>query len=245
MRCSPTVRPPSTKTTASAISSRSPSRWLDTTIAVPARASSRSRSRSSTRLRGSRPDAGSSSSRTSGSCTTARDRPSRCFCPRDSTWTGESACSTSRAWSQQLLGALARARPAQPVGLPDELEVLPAGEVVVQPEHVRRPAHPRAHRVRLARRVVPGDADLAGVGHEQGGEHQHQRRLAGAVGADQPGDLAGRRGEVDAADRLDGAERAAHPARHHPGGRARVGDRQAHRGTVGPRGASRCGGARV
>lgn len=44
---------------------------------------------------GSRPEAGSSSSSTRGSCTRARARPRRCFCPRDSTRAGASARSAS------------------------------------------------------------------------------------------------------------------------------------------------------
>ena len=42
------------------------------------------------------------------------------------------------------------------------------------------------------------DLDLAGIGRAGAGEHPDQRRLAGAVGADQPVDLAGRQLEADA-----------------------------------------------
>jgi hypothetical protein len=119
----------------------------------------------------------------------------------------------------QLRRPPGRARTPQPVGLAHELQVLPAGQRVVEAEDVGRPAHPRAHGVGLGDRVEPGHPHLAGVGDEQRGQHQQQRRLARPVGSDQRRHLARRRREVDAAHRLDRAERAPHPAGHHPAAR--------------------------
>ena len=50
------------------------------------------------------------------------------------------------------------------------------------------------------------DEDLAGVGRIGAEQHVHQRRLAGAVLAQQPEDLARRHAEIDGLVRLDGAE---------------------------------------
>ena len=48
--------------------------------------------------------------------------------------------------------------------------------------------------------------DRALVGRKRPGEHMHQRRLAGAVVADQAHAFAGATGEIDAGKSADGAE---------------------------------------
>ncbi len=53
---------------------------------------------------------------------------------------------------------------------------------------------------------MPPIADRAAVGRQRAGEHVHQRRLAGAVVADEADALAGADGEVDAVERANGAE---------------------------------------
>lgn len=111
---------------------------------------------------------------------------------------------------QQLRRPLTPPLPPQPVGRADELQVLPRGEVVVDAEHVRRPPHPGAHRLRLPDRVVPGHPHVTGVGHQQRGQDEQQRGLPGAVRADEGGHLARSGGEVDAADILYGAETTAY-----------------------------------
>ena len=61
------------------------------------------------------------------------------------------------------------------------------------------------HRIVVLRRrrataIVPRS------GAQRAGEHMHQRRLAGAVVADEADALAGADGEIDAVKRADGAE---------------------------------------
>ena len=50
------------------------------------------------------------------------------------------------------------------------------------------------------------ELDPAGIGHVGPGDDLGQRRLAGGIVADQPEHLAGEQVEIDAAQRLDGAE---------------------------------------
>ena len=120
---------------------------------------------------------------------------------------------------QQERGPVRPRRLRHPVRRRHHLEVLGAGEVVVQPEDVRRPAHPGPHLVGLGDRVEAGHPDLAGVRAEQRGEHQQQRRLARAVRPDERGDLPGRRVQVDALHGVHRAEGAPHTPRVHPGRR--------------------------
>ena len=69
-------------------------------------------------------------------------------------------------------------------------------------------------RVRVAERdLLAVDADRPVVGRVDAGEHLHQRRLAGAVLADDRVDLAGAQVEVDAVQHLD-ADEALADARH-------------------------------
>ncbi len=150
--CSPTVRPPATSTTRSAISSSSVRMWLDTSTATPSAARPRRMSRSSTRDRGSSPEAGSSSSSTRGRWISARVSARRCFCPRDSTCTGRSAysvrwTSVSRSADRDSTGGA-----VHPVRGGEEGEVLADGELVVDAERVRHPTHlrPYAGRVRAS-----------------------------------------------------------------------------------------------
>ena len=65
-----------------------------------------------------------------------------------------------------------------------------------------RPARARSEG---AARVMSrsGEADGAGVGHERARDALHERALAGAVGADEPVDLAGLHAQVDARERLE------------------------------------------
>ena len=57
----------------------------------------------------------------------------------------------------------------------------------------------------LAGDVLAIEADLAGGGFQHAGDGAHEAGFAGAVGADDADELAGRDGEVDAAHRLDPA----------------------------------------
>ena len=74
-------------------------------------------------------------------------------------------------------------------------------------ERAREPLAPAPVR-RPARDVLPLELDGPGVRPVEAAEHVHERRLAGAVRADQPDDLAAAELERDVAERLDALEDA-------------------------------------
>ena len=83
--------------------------------------------------------------------------------------------------------------------------MLAAGQQRVERGLLKRGADRLAHVCALADDVVAGHARRARGGRQQRGEHQHGRRLAGAVGAEEAVDLAGLDLEVDAVDGADAA----------------------------------------
>src|SRR5918911_1966105 len=83
----------------------------------------------------------------------------------------------------------------------EDVEVGPATEVPVEARRLDEPRH-------LVQRVdFPWDAgtseqlDAAPVRPDQAEQHSHERRLAGAVRAEQPVHIAGRDGQIHAVDR--------------------------------------------
>ena len=113
--------------------------------------SPRSSTRRSMRACGSRPEAGSSSSRTCGSCTSARARPSRCFCPRERTRAGAPA----RSVSPTCVEKGGRPRGATGCGIPYSLAVTSSvsqrGQRTPRAERVRHPAEDGAGGLRVGR----------------------------------------------------------------------------------------------
>ncbi len=77
-------------------------------------------------------------------------------------------------------------------------QVLPAGVELVDRRELSGHADGSAYLIRLAPDVVPGDADLPGVGREQCGDDVDHRGLAGAVGPEECVDTPLRDLEVDA-----------------------------------------------
>ena len=96
-----------------------------------------------------------------------------------------------------------RARNAVQAGM--EQKIGGDGELEVERRLLEDDAEPRQRRHRIARHVVAHHLDAAGIGGEQAGEQLEQRRLAGAIGAEQGDELAGMGGQADA---VDGADRA-------------------------------------
>jgi len=86
-----------------------------------------------------------------------------------------------------------------------ELEVLAAGEEVVQCRLLQRGADPPAHLRALGGHVEAGDGGASRGRREQRREHVDRRGLACAVGTQEPVDLAGLDLELDAVDRADAA----------------------------------------
>jgi hypothetical protein len=69
-------------------------------------------------------------------------------------------------------------------------QVLLAGEQIVHRGELPSHADRGPHRVRIGGHVVTGDADLASVGRDQGGQDPHHGGLAGPVWAQQGKDAA-------------------------------------------------------
>jgi hypothetical protein len=79
--------------------------------------------------------------------------------------------------------------------------VLAAGQQRVEGGLLQGGADRRPHLRAFGDDVEAPDPGAAGGGREEGGQHQHSRRLAGAVGAEEAVDLTLANLEVDAVDR--------------------------------------------
>ncbi len=86
---------------------------------------------------------------------------------------------------QQLDGTLLGRLAGLAVQLADHLQVLRAGQVLVDRGGLAGQADLLAHGAGVATQVDAGDGGLALIGFEQGGEDAHGGGLAGAVGAQQ------------------------------------------------------------
>jgi hypothetical protein len=106
---------------------------------------------------------------------------------------------------QRALATLGLGHAAQPR---EELDVLGDAQVRVQGELLRHVPDLRRHQVRLPGDGEPLDAGVARVGAQHRGEHPDQRRLARAVGPEQPEHGALRHAEIHAVDGDDVAEAA-------------------------------------
>jgi hypothetical protein len=104
---------------------------------------------------------------------------------------------------EQLLGPGVRRPSAEVVEAPDHLEVLEAGQVLVNGGVLSGEADVRAQSGALVEDVEAGDAGRAVVGTEERREDAHGRRLAGAVRPQEPEDGPAVDAEVDAAQRVD------------------------------------------
>ena len=109
---------------------------------------------------------------------------------------------------------------AEAVGdLPADEEVAPErlllGERLVLVDGLDRELVRHAHRVVAEVELPVADEDAPGGRREHPGQHLDQRRLSGAVVADQPDDLVAADGKVDVAERLDRAEVLLHPLEAH------------------------------
>ena len=89
----------------------------------------------------------------------------------------------------------------QPGELPEEPQVLAAGERRVDPRLLRREPEKRAHPVRVRERVDPTDPHAPAVGAAEAGDDRHERRLARAIRAEEAHDLSRGDVEIDAVER--------------------------------------------
>ena len=181
-------------------SSSSGRMWDETRMVLPSDRSSRRSSRSSTRARGSRPDAGSSS-RSTGRIVDQRVREAEPLLhaarePRD---VGV-ALGPQVHQLQQVADHAPPPLGVDAVAAGEEVQVLPDLHVVVDPERVRHEPEDAPDVVRVPAHGGAGDLRVAAVGDEQRGEDAQGRGLAGAVRADEAEDLALRDVEVQAGD---------------------------------------------
>ena len=153
-----------------------------------------------------RPPAGSSSSRRRGSATSARASSMRLSVPNGSPEAGRSARSSISTYSRTSRdagpGAPARVRSDEDVlehrHRREELDVLERSRDAAPDDPVRR----------RAEQALAVERDLAGLRAVEASDHVEGSRLAGAVRADQAGDLALLHLERDVVQRDDAAEAA-------------------------------------
>ena len=175
-------------------------------IEVPSLRSASISAHSSWRTCGSRPTVGSSSSSSLGWWTRPRAISSRRRIPPDSSSTLAVRRSSSLAiFSARSTAAAALGAP-QAVEMGEDAQVLLDGERRVEVVELRHDAHLGARDLRLGGQLVAEHLDLAGARDDLCGEHLHRRRLARAVGAEQPDAGALGHVEVEAVDGDDLAE---------------------------------------
>ena len=102
---------------------------------------------------------------------------------------------------EQLVDPRLRDGAGDAVELGGVAQVLAAGQAAVEADVVGQVADLALDRERLAGRVEADDADDAPGRLGEPEQHQHGRRLAGAVGPEQPEDLAGADRQVERVDR--------------------------------------------
>ena len=86
-------------------------------------------------------------------------------------------------------------------------DMLAPCEARIEAAHVGQHADAALHPAPVEMRIDAVDQGIAPVGGEHGVDEAQDGGLAGAVGADDAGDLAVARNEADAADGMDAAER--------------------------------------
>ena len=107
---------------------------------------------------------------------------------------------------EQLVGAGAERLRVEVRELPDQPQVLVAGEVLVDRGVLTREPDALAHRLRVRADVDAEHLGAAAVALQDRGEDPHRGGLARAVRAEQAEHAAGRYREVDAVERDDGSE---------------------------------------
>ena len=133
-------------------------------------------------------------------CPARRPSPTRTACVR--------ASASSRASSARSSRSIARSKPARPDRcVPSAMfsSTLRAGSSFTCWKVRARPSAATRRGGRCAA-GAPNSADVAGTGRQHAADQVEQRRLAGAVRADQRDDLAGVHGEADVAVRRQAAE---------------------------------------
>ena len=150
--------------------------------------SSPSRLRKRTRSSGSSPAVGSSTISTRGSFSSACAMPTRWRMPPENPPSARWRASVRLTSSKQLVDAVTRGARLEPLGGGDVVEELERRELRVDAEILRQVAERLAQRVGLLRQVDAVPQHAARARPRDGGEDAHERGLAGAVRAQEPGD---------------------------------------------------------
>jgi hypothetical protein len=120
---------------------------------------------------------------------------------------GAAAAGAFQVERGEQLGRPAAGGPARQVQQPGHhLQVLLAGQLVVDGRVLAGQADRAADAGRVGEQVVPGDHGVAAVRPDQGGEDADHRRLARAVRAQKREDGAGVDGKIDVIEREVAAE---------------------------------------
>ena len=117
---------------------------------------------------------------------------------------------------QQLSDPSLTGRPAEVAKVGHQLQVLRAGEQVVDGRELTGDPDDGPYPVGVGDNVVTGDAHGAGIGRDQGGENADHRGLAGPVGAEKRQDHALLNGQAHIVEHQMVAERLAHGPGHDP-----------------------------
>ena len=165
--------------------------------------------------RSSRPVNGSSNRTSRGRCSSARSSARRCRMPREKPLTGSSARSARPARLERRVDQAARVEAVQ---LGEKGEVLARGELGIQVQLVREQADAAPQRRAERARGPVAVAHLAAGRRRERRQHRDQRRLAGAVRAEQADDLAGPRASAKCETTHGGARNG---ARRREAGRSR------------------------
>ena len=177
-----TIRPPSISTTASHSRSTSSSWWLENTTGTPWfavwRRSTPARTSTPT---GSRPENGSSSTSTSGSCTSAAASCTRCWLPRDRLSTRSSARPSTPRTSIVSRRLPLRVGGREPVQPREVDQLLQHPHLRVQAALLRHVAEPAPGHGR--RRGCPRHRTSPASGSSTPSDDPHRGGLAGAVRA--------------------------------------------------------------
>ena len=250
------ARPRTRPSTTSASATAPPGSWLTITRVRP---EPRPISGSTSSLAaGSRFARGSSSSRSSGSCSSARHTATRCTIPRESVRTGSSA---RRSIPTAASSSSPRSR-ATPCSAAWNAQVLARRELAVEQRLVAEQPDPPAHRPALVGQGVAEHAQLAAVRAQQRRQQPQQRALARPVGSEHGEGLSGLDRDADRRERRALAVAARHLVqlkrgqRAHPAGarplarrrssthHARLHGSRRRAGAAGRHDAERCGAVR-
>ena len=167
-------------------------------MVTPELASARIMRHTLLRATGSSPVVGSSRNKTLGVTISEAAISRRRRMPPEYSLTCFAAASDEIEGCQQLVGTLTRVASAKSPQPRQQHQVLATGEIFVERRELSGHRDLGAHLLRRPHQVMAHDAGAALIRTRQRCQHAHQRRLAGAVGAEDGEYHAPRHFEIDA-----------------------------------------------